>query len=92
MAEQHTLRAEDVVRIIPNCPSCGSDRYHSVTENAQPGFCLRAVRCEVCHFDILNAFLHLPPPSQMRKPGWRTFALLAGIAIFELAFLLSLFL
>jgi len=47
--------AREIGKIVPRCPSCGSDRYHSLTENSRQGFRLKTVRCDVCQYDILAA-------------------------------------
>lgn len=48
--------AQDVAKVMPTCPSCGCDRYCSITENGSGGFLLKSLRCENCQFDILKAF------------------------------------
>lgn len=49
--KEHT--AQEIAKMVPHCPNCGSGKYYSLTENASAAFRLKSLRCEVCQHDIL---------------------------------------
>ena len=89
MTNDIALAAQEIAKIIPHCPSCGGDRYYSVTENAGEDFRLKALRCEACEFDILGAFHNIMPTSRQHNDAPILFAILACLAALELAFLVE---
>lgn len=50
-AKEHT--AQEIAKLVPHCPNCGSGKYYSLTENGSAAFHLKSLRCEVCQHDIL---------------------------------------
>ena len=78
-----TRTAKEIAKIVPHCPCCGSDRYHSLTENARQEFRLKTLRCEVCQYDILAEArqLELGRCDPISAPIW--FACLTFLIVLE---------
>ena len=90
MGQQETPSAEEIARIIPHCPSCGSDRYYSLTENAPMAFRLKSLRCEVCQHDILAEARQVEISQREPKSAPVWFASLAFLIALELLALTGL--
>ncbi len=68
---------------MPNCPSCGSDRYHSLTENTRQEFRLKTLRCEVCQYDILEEVRQLQLSQREPESARIWFVCLAFLLVLE---------
>ena len=76
--------ARQIASSVERCPACENDAYVATINNADAGFRLMALQCEICSEDIIAAYDRIAPSSRIADgptAASRVMGVLIGVGV-----------